>query len=139
MADLTITASAVAPSTNAVVARGTAGVAINAGQLVYMDASDSNKLKLAAHTSAITAAVVGIAVNNAAANQPVNYVTAGDVTLNAVLTAATVYVLGSAAGSVSPSDDLHSSTNARFGTVLGISTSTTNLRVTITQSGVLNP
>jgi hypothetical protein len=139
MADITLTAANVKPANaNTVMGRGTAGAAINAGQAVYLDSTD-NKLKLAANTNATTATVVGVALNSAAADQPLAYAISGDVTVNAALTAATVYVLGNAAGTISPSGDLDTSTNTRYGTIVGISTSTTNLRVGINPSGVLNP
>jgi hypothetical protein len=140
MADISVTASSVKPANaNTVIGRGTAGATITAGQVVYADSADSYKIKLAAHTSIATATAVGIALNGASADQPIAYAISGDVTFNAALTAATVFVLGSAAGALSPSADLDSSTNARYGTVLGIATSTTNLRVGIVASGVLNP
>lgn len=139
MADISVTASAVAPTSNTVIAQGTAGATITQGQPVYADASDSYKIKPAAHTNAATSTAVGIALNGASAGQPVNYAVSGDVTFNAVLTAATTYVLGSVAGAISPSADLDSSSNTRYGTVLGMATSTTNLRVGIIASGVLNP
>lgn len=139
MADISITSSAVVPSTTANIARGTAGATITAGQALYADASDSNKLKPAAHSSAASAAVVGVAVNSASAGQPVEYITSGDVTVNSALTAATVYVLGNSAGAISAADDLHSSSGSRYGTIVGISTSATVLRVGINASGVLNP
>lgn len=140
MADITVTASAVKPANvNTVIGRGTAGATITAGQVVYADAGDSNRIKPAAHTNANTANAVGVALNGASADQPIAYAISGDVTFNAVLAAATVYVLGSAAGSISPSADLDASSNARYGTVVGISTSTSNLRVGINASGARNP
>ncbi len=139
MADISITASSVVPGSNAVIASGTAGETITAGQTVYADATASNKLKKAANTSATTANVVGVALNGASADQPIDYIVSGDLTLNAALTAATCYVLGSGAGGISASADLDGSTNTRYGTVLGISSSTTNLKVGIVASGVLNP
>lgn len=140
MADISITAASVKPANeNTVIGRGIAGATITAGQPVYADSTASFKIKPAAHTDAATAAVVGIALNGAAADQPVAYAVSGDVTFNAALTAATVYVLGSTAGTISASADLDSSSNTRFGTVLGIATSTTNLRVGINAAGVKNP
>lgn len=139
MADYSVTASAVVPTTTTVTASGTAGATITAGQPLYADASASNQLKPAANTSAATAAVVGIALNGASANQPVDYAVSGDVTFNSIFTAATCQVLGSAAGGISNSADLDASVNTRYGTVLGISSSGTNLKVGIVASGVLNP
>lgn len=139
MADIGITSANVVADAAAVIARGIAGAAVNAGKPVYADAADSNKLKHAAHTSVATAAVVGIALNDAANNQPLAYAVSGNVTYGANLTAATVFVLGSAAGTISPSADLDSSSGTRYGTVLGIGISTTVLKVGIIPSGVLNP
>jgi hypothetical protein len=141
MADLTITAGNVkATNANTSISRGIAGTAVNAGQVVYADPADSYKLKPALSSNQTQAQnVVGVALNTAAADQPLAYATAGDVTVGSVLTNATVYVLGSAAGALSPSADLDASTNARYGTVVGIATSATNLRVGIISSGVQNP
>ncbi len=139
MADLSVTASAVVPTTNAVIAQGTAGATITQGQAVYADPSDSYKIKPAAHTSATTASVVGIALNGASAGQPVSYAVSGDVTFNSIFTAATVYTLGGAAGAIAPSADLDASSNTRYGTVVGIATSGTNLRLGIVASDVRNP
>lgn len=142
MANISVTAASVKPANeNTVIGRGIAGASITAGQPVYADSGDSFKIKPTAHTNAGTAAAVGIALNSASADQPVAYAVSGDVTFNAVLTAATVYVMGStvSAGTISPSADLDASSNTLFGTVLGIATSTTNLRVGINASGVKNP
>lgn len=77
MADISLTAANIVPSTRAVRVPGTAGATIAAGQLVYKDASDSNKWKLADGNSATAAvrAVEGIAVNSASAGQPITIVT----------------------------------------------------------------
>jgi hypothetical protein len=73
MADISITAASVVPSTNAVKRTGTAGATITAGQLVYKDASDSNKIKLADNDASAAATVVGIALNGASSGQPITY------------------------------------------------------------------
>jgi hypothetical protein len=140
MADISVTASSVKPTTNTVIGRGTAGATITAGQVVYADPADSFKIKPALSSNQTQSNnIVGIALHGASADQPIAYAIQGDVTFNAVLTAAGVFVAGSAAGGISPSADLDSSSNTRYGTVLGIGTSTTNLRVGIIMSGVLNP
>ena len=134
MADLTITAGDIIPTSNTVIASGTAGAAITAGQPLYADASDGNKLKPAAHTNAATANVVGIAINSAPGiGQPVDYAVSGSLAMGTILASRTVYVLGSAAGKIAPAADLSAS---EFGTVLGISSSTSNLKVGIVASGV---
>lgn len=70
---LTITPSLVVPSAQARLARGTAQVAITAGQLVYRGAL--GVLYLADADHATRHEVAGIAVCSAAAGQPVTYVT----------------------------------------------------------------
>jgi predicted transcriptional regulator len=140
MADISVTASSVVPANaNTGIARGTAGATITAGQAIYLDPADG-KLKPALSSDQTQSGnVVGIALNGASSGQPVAYAFSGDVTFNAVLTAATVFVLGSAAGGISASADLDSSSNTRYGVVLGIATSTTNLRMGVIISGVKNP
>lgn len=112
MADLTITATAVLASAGAQTAEGIAGVAITAGQAVYIDTGDSNKLKLADANSAAASVVAGIALNGAAAGQPVEYVTKDDdftpgATLSlSVASMKPVFVLSDTAGGIKPVADL---------------------------------
>jgi len=76
MADLSITAASVIPSSNAVIAIGTAGATIVAGQSLYIDTANSNVLKLYdADGSALTSTMAGIALGGAASGQSVRYVT----------------------------------------------------------------
>ena len=136
MADISVTASSVVPSATATIARGTAGATITAGQPLYQDAN--NKLQPAAQTSSTTAHMVGIAVDNASSGQPVEYVSLGDVTFNAVLSPGKMYVLGANAGGISLSADLDAAgANTRYGNFVGVATSSTNLRVGIVNSDVL--
>lgn len=79
MGNLAITAANVLPSANNQgIARGTAGVAITAGQVLYLDNSTPTRLlQLAGANISVSGTPitpVGIAVNSAAAGQPVDYV-----------------------------------------------------------------
>ena len=141
MADITLTAANVVPANvNTSIARGTAGAAIAAGQPLWADPAASYALKPAQSTDQTQSGnIVGIALNTAATGQPVAYAYAGDLTVAPSLTVATVYVLGNGSGTISPSADLDASTNTRYGVVLGITTSATNLRLGILMSGVKNP
>jgi hypothetical protein len=139
MADITLTAANVVPTANTDIGRGTAYEAINAGQPVYADANNSFKLRVAGNGSAAAAAVVGIALNTAAANQPLSYAKAGDINTASQLTAGTPYVLGNTAGNISPGSDLESSSGTRYGTQIGVGVNATTLRLAIAASGVLNP
>lgn len=109
-ADLSVTAASVLASATALTGAGTAGATITAGQTLYIDASDSNKLKLAdANASAATATVVGIALNGAASGQPVRYVYEDSTfTPGATLTVGEVYILSATAGGLAPVGDLAS-------------------------------
>lgn len=112
MADLTVTAASVVASASAVKGRGTAGESITAGQPVYIDTSDSNKLKKADAGAAAAARVAGIALHAAAANQPLEYAIADpDFAPGATLSLsaagdAGLYFLSNTAGGLCPKGDL---------------------------------
>jgi len=109
MADLTITAANVLLSSGRT-DTGTAGATITAGQAIYIDASDSNKLKLAqSDGTAAEADAVGIALHAALAGQPLRYAVDGT-TINIGATTAknTTYVVSTTAGGVAPAADLTS-------------------------------
>lgn len=133
MADLVITDTAVIAATGSDILEATAGATITAGQTIYLDSSDSNSAKLAdADASSATAACVGIALNGASDGQPVKYITYGNLTLNAVLTAGVIYVLSGTAGGIAPSADLGSGDNV---VILGCASSTTVLKVKLWNTG----
>ena len=76
MAAISITAANVLTSSTGQVSVGTAGATITAGQSVYIDTSDSNKIKLAdANGTAPANTFAGIALNAASSGQPVSYCT----------------------------------------------------------------
>lgn len=129
MADLTITASAVLPGSNASISQGTAGETITAGKAVYLAAA-SKKWMLADSDSATAEArkAVGIALNGASLNQPVAVQTAGDITLGAVLTAGTAYYASDDAGGICPVADLAS---GDYVCLLGLAKSTSVLALDI--------
>lgn len=132
MADITITAANVV-SAGAIVENGNAGVSITAGQVVYRDAT-TKKYVLADNNGTAAARIPrGIALNSAAANQPVSVAVSGPVTIGATLTAGTSYWLSDTAGGICPFADVGSGENA---VLLGVATSTTVLRIAILNSGV---
>lgn len=134
MADLTITAANVVPDSGARVARGYAGEAITAGDVVYLD-TVNNEYLLADADSATAAAnsPSGIALNGASDGQPVAVLVHGDVTLGSVLTAGVAYYLSATAGGIAPYADLVSGDNV---VLLGIAKSATVLHVKIVDPGV---
>ena len=131
MADLTITVADVKKTDSTSIAEGIAGATITAGQPVYKDSTASNKLKPADADVLATAAAVGIALHGASADQPLKYATSGNLTLSAVMTAGAVYVVSTNAGGIAPVADLGS---GDYVTLLGIATSTTNLKLSISVS-----
>lgn len=136
MADLVITATDVVKGSGANIERGIAGGTITAGQPVYKDSADSDKIKAAdANASSATATVVGIALHGATANQPIAYQTGGNITLGAVLTLAKVYVLSATAGGIAPVADLASGWRT---SILGVAVSTSSLMLTINNSDAVN-
>ncbi len=109
MADIVITAANVVPSAKARIWREVAGVAIAAGQVIYRDPEDGHKAKLADANSgsAPARAPEGMAINSAAAGQEVSYVKEdAELTLGAVVSNGTVYVLSATPGGVAPAGDL---------------------------------
>jgi hypothetical protein len=135
MADLTITAASVVKGSGSVVETGTAGASVTAGQVVYKDASDSNKFKLADCDSA-TAAVrspYGIALHASGSGQPLTVLRSGPITIGATVSAGVAYYLSATPGGIAPVADL---ATGDYPVILGIATSTTVLEVDIQEAGV---
>jgi hypothetical protein len=135
MAALTVTAASVVPSSTATLVTGVAGVAITAGQLVYLD-SATGKYGLCDADSGTPAVRVpaGIAVNGAAANQSLTIATKGPVTVGATVTQGLAYYSSPTAGGISPVADLIAGNYPSF---LGFATSASVLTLNIVQAGVV--
>ncbi len=135
MSDITVTAANV----NMVSGRkvtGTAGATITAGQSLYADASDSNKLKLADASAASTDDVAGISLHAAASGQPVQYQESGILDTGATLIVGTFYVLSATAGGIAPWADLLQN---EFVTLLGMAVTTNNLDMGLKTGSVQIP
>ena len=105
-ADLSVTAANVVPSSQAHYVNGTAGATITAGQLCYFDSVSSTYKLASANASAATAAVAGIAVGGASANQPVTLVTYDPaLAIGATVAAGSVYIVSANAGMIAPNAD----------------------------------
>lgn len=84
-----------------------AGATLAAGQMVYRDASDSNKIKLAdANGTSAVADAHGLAAAAASTGQPVIILRKGTFTVGATVAVGTRYVLSATAGGVCPEADL---------------------------------
>jgi hypothetical protein len=131
-ADISITASAVVPSSNAVYKYATAGATITAGQLCYLDTADLDgngigKAKLSdANGAAALRVVDGIAVSSASSGQPVVIVTYDPALVIAAsgLTANNILLSSATAGGIAPSADL---TTGWYLTVIGVVKSGTTI------------
>lgn len=133
---LSITAANVLAAANSRVTWGTAGATITAGMPLYADASASNKLKGArTDISAALAEVVGIALAGASNDQPLPYLAADGALINLGATLATgkIYGLGQAAGRV---QDINDCVSGEYISTIGVAISTSQLKVSIKNSGV---
>ena len=110
MAAISITAASVLKSSTGSVSVGVAGASITAGQSVYIDTSDSNKIKLAdANGTAPANTFAGIALNAASSGQPVSYCTndSSGFTIGAtVLAGDTIWLSPTAGGITKTESDL---------------------------------
>ena len=136
MADLTITAADVLKTTTTKTYQGVAGATVTAGQPVYADAADSGKYKPADADASATSAAIGIATHGAAAGQPLIVAQYGSLTLSAVMTAGEVYCVSTTAGGIAPVGDL---TSGNYVTVLGVATTTSNLKLGLNASATAKP
>jgi hypothetical protein len=111
------------------------GETIVAGEAVYEDGA--NGLKLAQANAIATAGMVGIALNGGDDGQPIEVITGGNYNPGAVVVVGETYVLSAVvAGNIAPIGDL-ASTNSP--TILGVATTTSNIKLSINISGVLKP
>lgn len=132
MADLTITASSVVPAASVAIYSGTAGGTITAGQAVYKDLTDSNKLKACDADVAASAVCAGIALNNASSGQAVHYMSEGDLNPGATVAVGVPYFVSTTAGGICVLGDL---ATGDYITYLGTGTTTSNISVKIHVSG----
>lgn len=134
MADLVITPANVVAGSNATNDSGLAGEAIAAGKAVFKSPT-TNKWMLAKSNAgeAVARRATGIALNAAAANQPVDVQKSGDITLGAVLTPGTAYYLSDTSGGICPVADVGTGENV---CLLGLAKSTTVLAIDIQAPGV---
>jgi hypothetical protein len=140
MADLVITvANVVRGGVNSIpqtLETGVAGAAVTAGQVVYEDPTDG-KWKLAdANASQTAATVKGIALHGALANQPLQVIKGGPLTLGAILTPGQWYVTSANPGGIAPVADLAS---GWYSSRLGYAYSASVLIVDINATGIPLP
>lgn len=133
MADLTLTAANVLAAADTSTRLGTAGETLAAGKVLYFDSATSTYKLADSNGAAALRSPVGIALNGAAAGQPVLVALSGPVTLGAVLTAGVAYYLSDTPGGICPVADVGT---GEYATILGIAATTSVLNLKIQESGV---
>lgn len=135
MADLVLVPAQVLPGAGASFTYGTAGVAVTAGQVCYVDTA-AKQMKLAdANDTTLTATVKGIAMHAASPGQPLALQSGGELTLGAgaAMVVGELYVLSANPGMLAPVADLAA---GHYTVLLGVATSATSLRLQVLNSGV---
>ena len=137
MADISVTATSVAPITDSTqIETGILGATVTAGQSVYLDAA-SQTYKLAdSNASATTAQVKGIALNGGASGQPVAVATGGKINPGFTGTVGQVVVLSATPGGVAPVGDL---TSGWYTSIIGVITAASQLTLRVFNSGAQVP
>lgn len=136
MADITQTPANVVAGGNAVTKDGIAGETIVAGDVLYIDSSDSNSLKKAINATEAPAVAVGAALNGGADGQPIRYQKSGNLNPGGTVVVGEVYCVSPNAGKFAPDADV---AIADFRTVLGLGTTSSNIKLQIQVSGVVVP
>lgn len=137
MADITVTAANVQPQSNAKIKHGNAAEAIGAGESVHKLLSDGLiYLSDADHATAAKHVVDGIALNSAAAGQPVAYQWDGDIDIGGTVTVGEIYVLSGTAGGIAPEGDLASGDEV---SIIGVGVTASNIRLGLLNSGAAIP
>lgn len=138
-ADLTITVANIVPVAGYDAETAfVAGATITRGQVVYLDSTTSTWKLADADLSAAAAGsvAIGISLSDVVATQPMLVQKTGDLGFGAILTVGQVYCLSATAGGICPYADL--TTNARV-TILGVASTTSNLKLKTWASGIVKP
>jgi len=138
MAAITITAANVVKGTGAQIEAGIAGEAITAGKLVYKKASNSNFYLADALAASVAANaeidnVYGVALNNAAASQPLTVQKVGQITIGGTVAVGEIYALDIVAGQIIPESEI-ATTN--YVTLVGVGISATIIQLSILVTGI---
>jgi hypothetical protein len=104
----------------------TAGAAVVRGDVCYLKASDGKAYLGQCDGTTEEAEALYMALNDAAADQPVTLQKGGEINLGAILTVGVVYVLSATAGKIAPLADLVSTNKL---TIVGTARTTSILRL----------
>lgn len=135
MADITITAANVVKGSNAKTKYGVGGATIAQGKVLYRDATTGKMLLADAGALATLPlnADYGIALQGVSDNQPIEFLTEGDITIGATLVVGETYVVSETAGGIAPIGDL---LTGDFTCLVGIAKTTAILSVKFHTVGV---
>lgn len=128
MANLTITAANVIPTADSIPGFGVAGEAITAGQPIYLRTSDQKWIRGESGDTQAKAESVAIAITSAVSGGQVGYVSGGSLSVGAILTVKTLYVLSATTGLICPIADLVATD---WVTLIGVPKSTSVLQLTL--------
>lgn len=134
MTALSVTATEVLPSTAAVLKYGTAGVAITAGQVCYLDTSANTWKLFDANLSSANAGQPHIALNSCSAGQPLTLQYGGLLIIGATAapTAGLTYMADRVAGGIIPSADIASGDKVA---IIGVAASASTIQLICWNSG----
>jgi hypothetical protein len=138
VAAISVTAANVKPfASDAVIRMETAGATITAGQLLYQDSSDSDKVKLLdvdSTGSAASATLYGVAMAGASADDPIAVLIAGTFNCGGTVAAGAWYFGHPSAGSFTTTfSDLQTGDRS---TLLGYATTTSLIKLVTTTTGI---
>lgn len=129
MADVTITAAEVLPTSSTVIQSGIAGATLTAGMPVYKDSTDGNSLKACDADAEASAQCVGIMLCGAADGQQCVYASGGDIDPGFTAVVGEAYAVSTTAGGIAPVSDI--TTAGDYICFLGIATTASNLKLNI--------
>lgn len=134
MADISLTGPII-PDSLAFCDTGYAVVAVAAGEWVYKDAATSDKFRLTDSSAVESARAYGMAVNTAAAGEPLTVAKSGTTITQVGTTFAknVPLAVSTNAGKMAPVADV---TSGLYGCLLGIGLSTTTFKIQIQITGV---
>jgi hypothetical protein len=137
MADITITAASVVPSSSAVLEDIIAGATLTRGQPYYLDSADSYTAKPADADTQAAARAVGIVAADLAVGQVGKGIRSDPaLAIGATVAAGTAYYVSTTAGGICPVADLGS---GDYTTLLGLGISTTQIALAPLVSDVARP
>lgn len=136
MADQSITAANVLASASALLRRALAGAALTRGQPLYLDAADNYEAKPGDADAEASSIIAGIALQDVAAGQPVDYaIEDDDFDPGFAATEGVVYYLSTTAGGVCLRSDV---ATGDFVSVLMIGKANGNVVLRIINSGAVS-